>query len=142
MTTLTGVVSYPIPAYSNVPIEPQFYAPSRFEIEDITKGQSTIVTTTEDHNYVIGQLVRITIPAAYGMYQINENQGVVVSIPSSTQVELQIDSSFYDTYISATDLNVPQILATGDYNYGIISTNGRVVGSTNIPGSFINISPE
>ncbi len=142
MASFTGVVSYPIPAYSNVPIEPQFYSPSRFEIEDIVKGRTTIVTTTEDHNYVIGQLVRITIPAAYGMYQINENQGIVIAIPADDEVEIQIDSSTYDSFIAASDPNVPQILAIGDYNYGIISTNGRVVGSTNIPGSFINISPE
>jgi hypothetical protein len=139
---MSGVVSFPIPAYSNLPIQPQFYAPSRFEIDDIAKGRTTVVTTTVDHNYVIGQLVRITIPAAYGMYQINENQGIVVTIPSTKEVEIQIDSTSYDSYIAATNANVPQILAIGGFNYGIISTNGRVVGSTNIPGSFINISPE
>ncbi len=216
--TLTGVISYPIPAYSNVPIEPQFYQPSRFVISAITRGQTTLITTSVDHNYVVGQAVRLLIPQLFGSFQLNEAQGLVLSIPSSTQVVVNIDSSFVDAFIAspytatitnitqfitptvtatnaflrgnsivfsgvggmtqinglvgsivtvsptsftinidttgfsaygsggvATLFNVPQtqaqILAIGDINSGITSSTGRVQPTTNIPGSFINISP-
>jgi len=93
------VISYPIPPYQNLPIEPQNYQPSRFVISDITLGQTTIVTTTEDNNYVIGQLVRLIIPETYGCRQLNESQGYVLSIPADDEVELSIYSVGIDPII-------------------------------------------
>ncbi len=131
----------PIPPYSNPPIEPQFYQPSRFVISNVTLGQTTVVTTTLDMNYVIGQLVRLIIPSSFGCRQLNEQQGFVIAIPALNQVELSIDSSVnVDPYIASSATTQAQILAIGDINSGIISSNGRSVNSTNIPGSFINIS--
>lgn len=211
------VISYPIPPYSNPPIEPQFYQPSRFVISEITFGQTTIVTTTEDMNYVIGQLVRLIIPPLCGSRQLNEQTAFVIDIPAANQVTLDINSTNADeffanpyvvtitgatnsnpTVITAlnvftkrmgvliegvggmTELNnlswmvlggksttftinadstgfgvytsggtatligfpqiLPQILPVGDTNTGIISSTGRIIPTTHIPGSFINIS--
>lgn len=142
--TLTGVISYPVPPYSNVPIEPQFYQPSRFVISAITRGQTTQITTSIDHNYVVGQAVRLLIPSLFGSYQLNEAQGLVLSIPSPVDVVVNINSVFADAFIPSptnTSPSQPQILAIGDINSGIISTTGVVQTSTNVPGSFINISP-
>ncbi len=215
---MTGVISYPVPPYSNPPIEPQFFQPSRFDIANISFGQTTIVTTTTTQNYVVGQLVRLLIPAIFGSYQLNNLQGYVINILSSTQVEIDLisvgtttfipnpytanitnitnsvqavitannsfrpgnsllifdvggmtqinyltvpivsvtsssftvnlDTTSFSAYTSggiAMLYNVPQttaqIIAIGDINSGIISSTGRVQTSTNIPGSFINISP-
>lgn len=136
------VISYPIPAYSNVPIEPQFYQPSRFVITAITLGQTTTITTSVDHNYVIGQLVRLIIPPPYGTRQLNERQGYVISIPSPTQVVLNIASIGMDAFISSSFPTQAQIIAIGDIGNGDINTNGRTQNITYIPGSFINISPQ
>jgi hypothetical protein len=132
----------PIAPYSNVPIEPQFYEPRRYEIDDISKGQTTTITTTEDHDFVIGQQVRINLPAVYGMYQINGKQAMVIDIPSDDEVVLNLDSTQFDSFIAANDNQVPQIIPIGEFNSGYISSTGRVVSEINIPGSFINISPE
>jgi hypothetical protein len=144
MTSVGTVISYPIPLYANFPINADFYEPSRFVITAITLGATTTVTTSVDHNYVVGQKVRLLIPAKFGSYQLNETQGDVLSIPSSTQVEVSINSlRNVDSFISATATTAsPQILAIGDINSGIISTSGSILPSTNIPGSFINISPQ
>jgi hypothetical protein len=136
------IISYPIPAYSNVPIEPQFYQPSQFFISAIALGKTTVITTTTNVNYVVGQLVRLIIPQYFGCRQLNEKQGYVLSIPSANQIEVNINSSQnVDPYINSTYTTKPQILAIGDINNGLISSTGRVLLSTNIPGSFINISP-
>ncbi len=135
------VISYPIPAYQNLPIESQFYKPSRFVISAITLGQTTLVTTTENMNYTIGQLVKFIIPPEYGTRQLNEQQGYVISIPSSNQVEVEISSAQMDPFISASASNQPQILAIGDINSGVTNSSGRSNNITYIPGSFINISP-
>lgn len=134
------VLSYPIPPYQNLPIEPQNYQPSRFVISALSLGQNTTVTTSLDHNYVIGQLCRLLIPKGYGSTQLNEQLGNVIAIPGSNQVILNLNSAKSNSFISASLSQQPQIVAVGDYNTGPINT-GRTNNTTFIPGSFINISP-
>lgn len=141
------VISYPIPAYQNVPIEPQFYKPRRFVISGITLGETTIVTTTLDMDYVIGQLVRLVIPPKYGSRFLNEKEGYVISIPTDNSVEIDLDSNPSDpfipspTFIAFESKTPPQILPVGDVNMGAINRHGRVRNKPFIPGSFRNISP-
>lgn len=135
------VISGPVPLYQNFPIQAQFYAPSVFNISAITLGQFTIVTTSINHNYVIGQLVRLLIPNGYGSRALNEQTGYVVSIPAPNQVTLNLSSYNVSAFINANLPTAAQIVAVGDVNMGYISKTGRIVASTNIPGSFINISP-
>lgn len=130
----------PIPAYSNVPIQPQNYEPSRFQITAITMGPTTTVTTAADHNYIIGQQVRLLIPETFGARKLNGQSGLVLSIPSSTQVVLDINSVGVDPLVSSPVFTKPQILAIGDTSNGIISSTGRVIPSVGVPGAFINIS--
>ncbi len=142
MTSVGTVLSPPIPPYQNLPIESQFYQPNRFVISDITLGIFTIVTTTENMNYVIGQLVRLLIPPSFGCNQLNQSLGYVMDLPADNQVKLDINSSInVNAFILSSATTVAQIIAVGDINNGIIATNGRVNSTTNIPGSFINISP-
>lgn len=98
---LTGVISYPIPAYQNLQIDSQFYQPSRFVISAITLGLSTTVETSSDHNYVVGQLVRLLVPRLFGSYQLNEVQGYVISAPTATSVVLDIDSTLANAFIAS-----------------------------------------
>jgi hypothetical protein len=135
------VISFPIPPYQNLPIEPQDYQPSQFFISAISLGVNTTVTTTTNNNYVIGQLVRLIIPSYSGCRQLNQQTGYVVSISSPTQIVLNINSSNADSFITTTFPTQPQIVAVGDINNGIISSTGRNIPTTAIPGSFINISP-
>lgn len=143
--------SGPVAPERNPNIHPEWYIPSRFVISEITRGQTTTVTMTPtviqgvtiDPNYVIGQEVKLNIPLPYGIQQINDRKGYVLSIPSSTQVVISIDSSSFDSFISnpTNTSQDPQILAIGDVNQGTINSSGRVNLGTFIPGSFINISP-
>lgn len=136
----------PRPPYANVPIHAEYYLPSRFVISGITLGLTTLVDTSVANNYVVGQLVRLLIPEAYGTYELNNMEGYVISLPSSTQVEIDIDSRFFNAYISSPTLTTPnlsvaQIMAIGDIISGTTNSSGRINLGTFIPGSFINISP-
>ncbi len=135
------VIVGPIAPYSNPPIEPQFYEPSRFVISAISEGPTTIVTTTQDHNYVIGQEIRLLIPPSNDCIQLNGVTGIVISIPSSTEVEININSINGTAFKTSTSPTQPQILAIGGINSGATNSNGRVQNGTFIQGSFINISP-
>jgi hypothetical protein len=140
------ILSYPIPPYQNLPIEPQFYQPSVFVISAITLGITTTITTTVTMNYVVGQLVRLNIPSNYGSYQLNQQTGYVLSVPAANQVVLSINSSVNVSPFAMTPppgnvaTSPPQIVAVGDINYGYTSSTGSNIPLVTIPGSFINIS--
>lgn len=130
----------PIAPYNNLPIETQNYQPSMFFISAIVLGQTTTVTTTANHNYVVGQECRLIIPPTNGCRQLNEKTGFVLSVPAVNQVVLNINSSMnVDPFATSTAKNQPQIVAIGDVNTGQTNT-GRSGNLTYIPGSFINIS--
>jgi len=138
----------PIAPENNPAIMPQYYQPSRFVISAISLGQTTTITTSVDHNYVIGQQVRIIIPPTYGTRELNEQDPYVIAIPSANQVTVNVVSQNYFPFIAspAYGPTPPAILAIGDINTGIISTTGRAQANNNnaltsIPGTFINISP-
>ncbi len=134
----------PTPDYNNPPINPQYFQPSRFVISALTLGATTTVTTSVNHNYVIGQLVRLLIQPTYGAYPLNEQVGYVIQIPASNQVVITLNSVGANQFISSPTYGPtePQIVAIGDVNTGIISSTGRSVPTTTIPGSFENISPQ
>lgn len=132
----------PIAPENNPPINPQFFNPSRFVISNITLGTTTVVTTVLNTDYQIGQEARLIIPPSFGSIQLNEATGFVLSLPSSNQVELNINSSVnVDPFISSSATTKAQILPVGDVNSGQVNSSGITGNITFIPGSFINISP-
>lgn len=134
----------PVPPENNPPIKPEFYSPSQFFISALSLGLTTTVTTSVDHNYVIGQEIRLIVPQPYGSRQINFQTGFVLSIPADDQVLVSINSKNTNAFIaSPSDAGVvrAQILAIGDVNTGTYNSTGRTGLATTIPGSFIDISP-
>lgn len=85
------VISPPIPAFQNPPIQPGFFKPRVFIISDISLGQTTTVTTTTDLNYVLGQLCRLLIPNGYGSRGLNEQLGYVITRPNDVAIFLAQD---------------------------------------------------
>lgn len=135
-------MSGPIPPYNNPAIEAQYYQPSRFVITGVTLGATTTITTSAIHNYVLGQQVRLNIPPQFGCQGISERSSFVVAIPAANQVTLDLTSFKVNPFVSATNTKqLPQILAIGDCNSGVINASGLNMSGTFIPGSFINISP-
>lgn len=101
MSSVGTVISFPIPAYANLPIESQFYQPSRFLISALTRGNTTLITTSTNHNYVIGQNVRLLIPTPYGSFQLNETEGYVLDVPAANQVTVGIDSTNANAFVAS-----------------------------------------
>jgi hypothetical protein len=131
----------PIAPESNPPINPQYYLPSVFDISAIVLGRFTTITTSVDHNYVIGQSIRLLIPSTYGAFQLNGISGNVIAIPALNQVTVTIDSTQANAFFVGSTTTPAQILAIGDVNTGPINAQGRLNNGTFIHGSFIDISP-
>lgn len=142
MTTFTGVISYPVPLYANVPIDPDAFIPSQYVISAITLGNPTTITTAINHNYVVGQQVRLLIPPSFGSIQLNQQIGYVLAISNPNQVQVSINSNNANAFIaSPSTIQSAQIVAIGDINEGQTNTNGLSNQNLFIPGSFQNISP-
>lgn len=143
MTTWTPPLMFgPIAPENNPPINPQYYLPSVFDIFFIDNGVTTLVATVGNHNYVVGQLVRLLVPEIYGAAQFNEQEAYVIDIPQPNEVTLLLDSTNFNILIPnfMSGTTQPQIVAVGDVNTGATNT-GRSGNGTFIPGSFIDISP-
>jgi len=138
-------ITGPIPPFQNLPIMPQYFAPWAFVISGITLGVTTTVTmiipSTTTLNYVVGQLVRLLIPASFGCTQLNEQTAYVLTVTAPNQVTLALNSVGGNPYISSSATTPAQIVAVGDINSGAINNNGGQNFGTYIPGSNINVSP-
>lgn len=71
--------------------------PNALLITAITKSYPMVVSVNLSNLYVVGQLVRLNIPPAYGMFQANQLTGQIISI-NNLNLSLDIDSSGFDTF--------------------------------------------
>lgn len=143
----------PIAGFRNVPIMPGYFKPRVFNITAIALGVATVITCATAFNYTIGQEVRFLIPSFYGCQQLTGQTGLVIALPASNQVTVNINSVGYNAFIPSPTYGPtkPQIIAIGDVNTGNITyisfananvtATGRITTSTVLPGSFINTSP-
>lgn len=145
MTVWTPSLMFgPLAPEANPPINPQFYQPSVFNISAITNGMTTLVTTTVNHNYVIGQLVRLLISEVYNALQFNEQEAYVISIPNPNQVTLLLDSAKYNTFVAdpTSGTTQPQIVAVGEINTGVNNTGRTEMGHSFQDHSLTSVLPE
>ena len=54
------------------------FLPVRCLIEDVTQSTNAEVTTTTDHGYLSGMVVRVIVPPAYGM-SVYETSSITVT---------------------------------------------------------------
>ncbi len=128
----------PVAPQRNPPIHPEYYKPSVFMIENITLGKFTLVETQVANNYELKQLVRLIVPPAYGTSQLNEQEGLIMSIIDDTQFLLDINSQNCDQFIPNPTYRSPivaQVMAIGDLNVASTPNNLSILGA------FQNISP-
>jgi hypothetical protein len=136
------VLSPPVAFLNNLPIAAFNYEPSQFFISAIAlNGASITVTTTVNHNYFLGQQVRLSIPPGFGARQLNQQTGYLTSIPALNQMVLTISSVGVDPFVANASISTqPQTIAIGDINSGPTNASGRKNQQIFINGSFINIS--
>ena len=73
------------------------FVPNVVLIDDITQGQTTLVTFTTNHNFVVNEYISLRVSRPYGMVEINNKRGKVLAITDDT-VTLDIDSSNYTPF--------------------------------------------
>lgn len=82
--------------------------PSTLLITGMTQSAPLVITFTVPdtgfNTYVIGQLVRLTVPRTWGMYQANGLIGKIIQLGINT-MSLNIDSSLFDSFTDGSSSN-------------------------------------
>ena len=125
----------------------------------MTQASSAVITTSFNHNFVVGQEVGFTIPSAWGMTQLDSavylqssngipQQAYVTAVTANT-LTVNINSTGFTAFAYPTSataglgLTFPQVYALGDQNTGYSLTSTGAVpylgiknGIIGIPGAF------
>jgi len=138
---------------------PDLYIPELCYITAISTGTTTTITTSFNHNFVVGQEVGFTIPPQWGTTQLDSavylqtrfqpQQAIVTAVGAANQLTVNVNSTGYTAFTyptsatAALGVTFPQVYALGDQNTGFSLTSSGTVpylGVTNgvigIPGSF------
>ena len=121
------------------------YLPFRCDVTNVTQGQSTVVTTSVNHGFVVGNSVTFIIPKQWGIIQLNGMKGFVTSITANT-LTVNIDSTFFDAFVtptvtSPTVIDNAQVLCVGDANSGTLSPGSVFAKPNTVPGAYYNTFP-
>ena len=74
------------------------YQPAMRLVTDISKAENAVITTSFDHDYVTGLIVRLYVPNNYGMFQIDKKVGEI-TVLSPTTFSIDISTTDYDSFL-------------------------------------------
>jgi len=80
------------PPYTNA-----IFYPALSFIDAISQSTIAIVTTTTPHGYISGIIVRLVVPLACGMQQIDQYYGPI-KVTGPTTFTVDVDSTTYDVF--------------------------------------------
>lgn len=85
-----------------VPFDEPFYPRVR-TITSITQATNAVVTLSVTHGFTVGQLIRVVVPANFGMTEINGLQATVIAIDLvNNTITLNIDSTAFTAFAFPT----------------------------------------
>lgn len=104
--------------YRRIPF-PSIYYPRRRFVVNITQAGSAVVTTSVIHDFTVGQKVRMIVPSAFGMVEMDGLQATVTAISTANStVTLDVDSSAFTAFAfplnAAVPFNWAQIVPVGE----------------------------
>lgn len=75
------------------------FVPKRRLVSGVTNAVEAVVTTTEDHGYDTGLVVRLIVPDAYGMSVYEQG---TINVLSDTTFSVSIDTTNLETFSAPT----------------------------------------
>lgn len=105
------------------------YKPAMRIISNITNDFPATVTTTFNHNYITGLVVRLLVPIGYGMIEANQLFGNIV-VTGDTTFTINIDTRYFNTYTTPSipyDYQIPQTIPFGEVNSSLLSSTKNVL---------------
>ena len=108
------------------------FQPAMRIISSITQANPAVITTSIDHDYITGEIVRIIIPNGFGMDQINNLTGTI-TITGDTTFSIAIDSLLFDTFAAPNPLpsayTCAQVIPVGEIGSTLAGATQNVLPS-------------
>lgn len=101
---------------ANQYLPPSPVIPMALAITNITNSYPMVVTVQGDNTYVLGQLVTLSVPNSYGMFQANGLKGMVLTSVGQT-ISLNLNSIPFDLFVTpANPTQTPSLSPSGARN--------------------------
>lgn len=129
---------------NKVNFDPLYY-PRRRVISAITLGATTVVKMTVTHGYVVGQLVRLNIPATSGTVELNGVTGAITAISTANNtITLNIDSTGFTTFVFPAAAAVPftpaEVVPVGEDTASALTAGTDILSDATINQGFIGVT--
>lgn len=129
--------------YRIIPYDPIFYPRNRYVV-NITQAASAVVRTSVSHGYTVGQVVLFTVPAAFGMTQIDGLQGTITAVDTALNTfTVDIDSTAFSLFIWPAQAAVPftfaQVAPVGIETSVALANNVNILGDAVLNTAYIGM---
>ena len=124
-----------------------FYPRRRF-VTKITQAAQAVVTMSVTHGYQIGQVVRMVVPEAFGMVEMNGLQGTIVAIDTTTttgnSITLNIDSSAFTAFAfpltGAVPFTYAEVVPVGEDTADALAQGQDILSDATVNTGYIGMS--
>lgn len=113
------------------------FSPPRSAISGITQANPCVVSTETNHELVTGAVVRLHVPAAYGMIPLN-NGSYSITVLSPTSFSLQSTQVPPAKNINSTNYPAFVTPANPGFTAEVISMGSGPTPLTNTPSQILN----
>jgi len=132
LATAPGSVGAGDGQYRHIQYDPIFYPRRRFAV-NITQAASAVVTLSVTHGYTVGQKVRMSVPAAFGMVEMDGLIGTITAVSTANNtITLDIDSSAFTAFAFPGAAAVPftwaQVVPVGEDTAQALSSAVDILG--------------
>jgi hypothetical protein len=84
-------------ANTYLPISP--VVPPYLLISNVSQTNPMVVTVSTSNGYVVGQVVHLTVPFDYGMFQADQLNGKIIAV-DGLNFSLNIDATQFDAFVT------------------------------------------
>lgn len=104
---MSAIVAGTNGSFRKISYDPLYYPRKRF-VASVTQAANAVVTLTVTHGYTVGQKVRFSVPAAYGMVELDGKQATITAVSTANNtVTLDLDTSAYTAFAFPLTAAVP-----------------------------------
>lgn len=126
--------------------DPIFYPRNR-SITSITQAANAVVKFSVTHDYKVGQTIRLVVPAAFGMVEMNGLLGTIIAIDTTATtgntVTLDIDSSTFTAFsfplTTQTPFTPAEAVPVGENTATALTLNQDILSDATINQAYIGM---
>ncbi len=109
-----------------------FFVPSRQTVTAVTNANPAVVTTSQNHGYQTGLIVRFFFPLNVGMNILNE-QDFKITVLSPSTFSIPTNSIGFDVFSPVGTKQTPQVIPVGNIALNVLEAtenNNNIIPET------------